>query len=544
LANTQTATLALTFTQAGSYTFRLMVTDDAGALAIDEVIVIVKAQPLNQPPVATLTSPKTDGQFSAGDTISLQAAATDADGTIAKVEFYADTQLLSSVISKPYTYEWKSVAAGTYSITAKAYDNANSVTTSNATAIKVLTKPTPNEGTEVPVWPTASALYPDVQPSDFAWLKYTFTGAEIVTDSDGVETATGPVKTVNLPYDLWKPDHYEGGGTFPLVLYLHGNGEKGTWGASNDGSNPYQNNGDGKELYTLFTHGITQWLSGFNRTNFPIFLAGVQCCTEAYYGGYDDPNMNRLLQNLIVELKKTYPIDANRVYITGLSMGGIGTYDQMARNPDVYAAAVGLSSWTVAPAQVAKFKHIPIWSFCGASDEICDNDVTQMDHIGAGGTHILTRYNAGGHDGNVWRAAYGTSHLLPWLLAQKRGAPAPRAGPGFCVPTAPAGIGINQTYALTTDYPQFSGIYTSSTNFELASLTGISYVLNRNDTRAGLQTGTVSNAGTSTASWAFSDKILEAGNYSLGLVCQVNNSFNPSYPGRTYINTRVNITHP
>lgn len=91
----------------------------------------------NQAPVVTLTSPASGATFSAPATVTIAATASDADGTVSKVGFYNGATLLTEVSASPYSYTWSNVAAGTYTITAKATDNSGAVTTSSAATITV-----------------------------------------------------------------------------------------------------------------------------------------------------------------------------------------------------------------------------------------------------------------------------------------------------------------------------------------------------------------------------------------------------------------------
>ncbi|MES2999885.1 MAG: Ig-like domain-containing protein [Pseudomonadota bacterium] len=91
----------------------------------------------NKAPTVTLTSPVSGATFSAPATVPLAATAADTDGTIAKVEFFRGTTLIGSVTTAPYNYTWTGVAAGSYSITAKATDNAGAATSSTAASITV-----------------------------------------------------------------------------------------------------------------------------------------------------------------------------------------------------------------------------------------------------------------------------------------------------------------------------------------------------------------------------------------------------------------------
>jgi beta-glucanase (GH16 family) len=101
----------------------------------------------NTAPTVSLTSPAASATFTAPATITLTATAADADGTISKVEFFQGSTKLGEDTSAPYSYEWTGVAAGTYSLTAKATDNGGTSTTSAAVSVTVTTPPQAIPGT-------------------------------------------------------------------------------------------------------------------------------------------------------------------------------------------------------------------------------------------------------------------------------------------------------------------------------------------------------------------------------------------------------------
>ncbi|WP_248964279.1 glycoside hydrolase family 48 protein [Sphaerisporangium perillae] len=100
--------------------------------------------PGNQAPTVSLTSPTAGQTFTAPATVNLAATAADSDGTVSKVDFYNGTTLLGTDTSSPYTYSWTNVAAGSYSLTAKATDNAGTATTSSPVGITVSGASTPS----------------------------------------------------------------------------------------------------------------------------------------------------------------------------------------------------------------------------------------------------------------------------------------------------------------------------------------------------------------------------------------------------------------
>lgn len=119
----------------GTYTITAKVTDNSNAVTSSAPISLVVAT--NVAPTVSLTSPTNGTSFTALANINLGANANDSDGTITKVQFYRGTTLIGQDITAPYTFSWTNVAAGTYTITAKAFDNNNATTTSTASTITI-----------------------------------------------------------------------------------------------------------------------------------------------------------------------------------------------------------------------------------------------------------------------------------------------------------------------------------------------------------------------------------------------------------------------
>src|SRR5204862_484060 len=103
----------------------------------------------NQAPTVSLTAPANGATFTAPATITVSATAADADGTVAKVDFFAGTTLIGTDTSSPYSISWSNVAAGSYSLTAVATDNAGATTTSAARTITVTGLPSPWQQTDI-----------------------------------------------------------------------------------------------------------------------------------------------------------------------------------------------------------------------------------------------------------------------------------------------------------------------------------------------------------------------------------------------------------
>jgi len=124
----------------------------------DEVVVKGGGNTGNKYPTVSITSPANNATFTAGATVSITATAADADGSVTKVEFYNGSTLLGTSTASPYTYSWASVAAGTYSLTAKATDNSGAVTTSSTVTITVGGGSTGGNCSGVATW-TATDIY-------------------------------------------------------------------------------------------------------------------------------------------------------------------------------------------------------------------------------------------------------------------------------------------------------------------------------------------------------------------------------------------------
>jgi hypothetical protein len=121
---------------AGTYTITAKATDDKNGTTTSSAITVVVNNP-NVAPTVSITSPANNASFVAPSDITITTNASDFDGSISKVEFYNGATLLGTVTSGPYNYVWSGVTAGTYTITAKAYDNQNTSTTSSAITVKV-----------------------------------------------------------------------------------------------------------------------------------------------------------------------------------------------------------------------------------------------------------------------------------------------------------------------------------------------------------------------------------------------------------------------
>jgi predicted peptidase len=120
-------------------------------------------------------------------------------------------------------------------------------------------------------------------------------------------------------------------------------------------------------------------------------------------------------------LATEYPIDMNRLYVAGISMGGFATWYLLSSLPDIFAAAIAVCGGGLTEF-ASKIKDVPIWAFHGAQDAVVpvrwSRDMIQAIRA-AGGTPRYTEYSGVGHD--AWTPAFAEPELLQWLFQQRRG---------------------------------------------------------------------------------------------------------------------------
>lgn len=207
-----------------------------------------------------------------------------------------------------------------------------------------------------------------------------------------------------LQYLLFLPRGYDENGSekWPLMLFLHGAGERGT------------------NLNKVTVHGPPKIVK--NQPNFPFVLVSPQCPSGQTW---DDETLLALLDDVI----KNYKIDPRRVYLTGLSMGGFGTWSLAINHPDRFAAVApicggGSTINILLPGQgkQSALKSLPIWAFHGAKDPVVklqESERMVEAFKAVGNTNVnLTVYPEAGHDS--WTETYNNDELYKWFLRQSR----------------------------------------------------------------------------------------------------------------------------
>ncbi len=207
-------------------------------------------------------------------------------------------------------------------------------------------------------------------------------------------------KNVSLQYLLYVPKDYQNSGqAWPLVLFLHGIGERGA------------------DLELLKLHGMPKLIAA--GAEFPFLVVSPQCPEDTMWPNELDA-LHALLENIIA----AYRVDRSRIYLTGLSMGGYGAWHLAAAYPAMFAALVPICGWTNPfvgfPERIQVLKDVPVWAFHGAEDEIVPLQRSQelVDVLEAHQGNVkLTVYPQVGHDS--WTQTYENPELYQWLLQQR-----------------------------------------------------------------------------------------------------------------------------
>lgn len=222
----------------------------------------------------------------------------------------------------------------------------------------------------------------------------------------------GPGGTI-LKYRWSAPETLQPGKTYPLVLFLHGAGER------------------GRNNTSQLRHGVTPILESAQKLGQPCFLIAPQCPTASWWSPIDKKfkrlsaanEPNPLLESVIAlvdDVMANNPVDAKRFYVTGLSMGGFATWDLLGRVPEKIAAAVPVCGGGD-PSLAVRFKDVPIHAFHGELDSEVPVAATQLMISAlqkAGGKPMVTYYPGVDHD--CWTQTYDKIELIRWMFDQRR----------------------------------------------------------------------------------------------------------------------------
>lgn len=201
------------------------------------------------------------------------------------------------------------------------------------------------------------------------------------------------MKTVRSNYLLYLPKEYNSvGKKWPMIVFLHGSGER------------------GNDLNKVKVHGIPKIVE--ERDDFPFVAVSPQCPEHSFWSAEMDA-----LNLLINEIVENYNVDPERIYLTGLSMGGYGTWTMAITYPDRFAAIAPICGGENPARAAAALKSVPVWVFHGAKDTIVplsesEQIVEALQKVG--GNVKFTVYPDEDHDS--WTETYNNPELYEWFL--------------------------------------------------------------------------------------------------------------------------------
>lgn len=214
-----------------------------------------------------------------------------------------------------------------------------------------------------------------------------------------------------LQYRLLKPKNFDPDEKYPLVLFLHGAGER------------------GDDNVSQLVHGMADFVK--RQEAYPCYVLAPQCPREKKWvevpwdrDKVEQPESPSISMKLAIDLIGTMVenghVDKARLYITGLSMGGYGTWDAITRYPDMFAAAAPLCGGGDVES-MTQCKSIPIWCFHGDQDRavpVSQSRVLVAKLEEMGGDIKYTEYAGVGHD--CWTDTYSNDAFFEWLFKQRR----------------------------------------------------------------------------------------------------------------------------
>jgi predicted peptidase len=215
---------------------------------------------------------------------------------------------------------------------------------------------------------------------------------------------------VKLDYLLYLPEGYDKDQDkqWPLIVFLHGSGERGS------------------DVQKVAKHGPPKLLGA--GTDLPIkqfIVVSPQC--PANHQGWRTYELNPFLDEIVSK----YHVDKDHIYLTGLSMGGYGTWAWAEENPGRFAAIAPMSGGgNPSPRAVGRLRNMPIWDFHGGTDTTVPPEQSRemIEALKKVGNEKVkyTEYPGVGHD--CWQQAYGNAELYEWFLQQTRTNPPGRRG--------------------------------------------------------------------------------------------------------------------
>ena len=221
-----------------------------------------------------------------------------------------------------------------------------------------------------------------------------------------------------MPYRILLPKNFDAKKKYPLILFLHGSGER---GADNE---------------LQLVHGSSFFLTDSVREKYPAIVVFPQCPLKSSWSNLNvvtdsatkkrtlifqvdgQPALGmKLLLHLLNYLEDNYSLNKHRMYVGGLSMGGMGAFELVRREPKLFAAAFSICGGAN-PTTAKKLKYPSWWIFHGLKDDVVNPEFSKImaEAIRQQGAEVkLTLYPDANH--NSWDSAFAEKDLMPWLFA-------------------------------------------------------------------------------------------------------------------------------
>lgn len=238
----------------------------------------------------------------------------------------------------------------------------------------------------------------------------------LVSQTSKFEKKSFIYKGDTLLYNISYPDNYNKNQKYPLFLFLHGSGERG--------------NNNSSQL----THGSSLFIDPVNRQKYPAIVIFPQCPEGQTWAPYQrngndisfpenasitEPMM--LVVRLLRDVQKNESVDSKRLYVSGLSMGGMGTYDLICRYPKMFAAAVPICGG-VELDRLKKVKKMPIRIYHGAKDDLVVPEFSRSAYaeLKAAGSDKVAYFEFPDANHNSWDPAFRQNDFLEWIFKQSK----------------------------------------------------------------------------------------------------------------------------
>lgn len=260
-----------------------------------------------------------------------------------------------------------------------------------------------------------------IQPRFFLYILFFLPFSVMAQDTSLYKHEYYIDKKDTMPYRVLLPVDYNPSIKYPLILFLHGSGERGN---------------DNK---SQLIHGGEFFLKDSIRNQYKAIVVFPQCSRNSYWSNVniisdtiqktrffnfqedgEPTKAMTLLLGLIKQLSKEYRLDESRLYVGGLSMGGMGTFELVRRKPKLFAAAFAICGGANA-SSASEMKNTAWWIFHGLKDNVVDpvHSKIMAAALKAAGAEVrLTLYPDANH--NSWDSALAEKELLPWLFSHHK----------------------------------------------------------------------------------------------------------------------------